>query len=74
MSRQFAYSNHMPCPQCGASVATDERDDHTCDPERQVEYELFQLREEMACFDASLTDWLQTPEGLFAQWLAERDR
>jgi hypothetical protein len=74
MSRQFAYSSHMPCPHCGASVAANELDEHTCDPERQVEYQLFQLREEVAGFDVALTDWLGTPEGRFAQWLAERDR
>jgi hypothetical protein len=64
----------MPCPECGASVAMGELEAHTCDPERMVEYQLFQLRGEVAAFDGLLADWLDSPDGLFAQWLAERDR
>jgi hypothetical protein len=64
----------MPCPQCGASVAASELDDHTCDPERQVEYQLFQLRDDVAAFDEALSAYLESPSGRFAQWLAERDR
>jgi hypothetical protein len=74
MSRPFAHSSHMPCPECGASVAAGELDTHTCDPERQVEYQLFQLRGDVAAFDGELSAYLSSPEGRFAQWLAERER
>ncbi|MGH3118546.1 MAG: hypothetical protein ACRDQ2_15825 [Gaiellales bacterium] len=74
MSRPFAYSSHMPCPECGASVAAGELDSHTCDPDRQVEYQLFQLSDEVASFGAALAAYLDSPDGRFAQWLAERDR
>jgi hypothetical protein len=70
----FAHSSYMPCPECGASVAAGEMDEHSCDPERHVEYQLFQLRGEMIGFDVALSDWLDSPHGRFAQWLAERGR
>jgi hypothetical protein len=70
----FFTSQHMPCADCGASVHVSERSRHTCDPERRLEYHLFQLREEMAGFDAGLSGFLDSPQGRFAQWLAERER
>ena len=74
MSSAFAHSHHTPCTECGASLAADERDDHVCDPERRLEYRLFQLRDEVAGFDDGLRDYLESPQGRFDQWLAERDR
>ncbi len=73
MSSFFA-SRHMPCAECGASVARSERDAHVCDPERLLDYRLFQLREEVAGFDDVLRGYLDSPQGRFAQWLAERER
>lgn len=73
MSTFFA-SHHMPCEECGASVHVAATDDHECDPSRLVEYRLFQLRDEVAGFDAGLSDFLRSPQGCFAQWLAERER
>ncbi|HEU0304896.1 MAG TPA: hypothetical protein VFR32_09985 [Gaiellaceae bacterium] len=64
----------MPCPECGASLAAGELDSHRCDPERQLEYQLFQLAAEVEGFDSALSAYLDSPEGRFAQWLAERDR
>jgi len=74
MSSSFVHSNHMPCTECGASVAASERDAHVCDPERLLEYRMFQLREEVAGFDDVLRGYLDSPQGRFAQWLAERER
>ena len=70
----FFTSQHMPCVECGASVDSNEREVHTCDPERRLEYRLFQLRSEVSSFDDNLTDYLESPQGRFAQWLAERER
>ena len=70
----FFTSHHMPCPDCGGSVPEPEREEHTCDPLRQLEYRVLQLREEVAAFDASLGTYLESPHGRFAQWLAERER
>jgi hypothetical protein len=70
----FFISQHMPCAECGASVRSGERERHTCDPERRLEYRIFQLRGEVATFDDGLSDFLDSPQGRFAQWLAERER
>jgi hypothetical protein len=70
----FFSSHHMPCAECGASVPESERDEHTCDPARLLEFRLLQLGDEVQAFDDSLRDYLSSPEGRFAQWLAERDR
>ena len=70
----FFESAFMPCAECGASVRAGERERHTCDPERRLEYRIFQMRDEVAGLDLSLGAYLETPEGKFAQWLAERER
>jgi hypothetical protein len=74
MSAFFVQSSHMPCSECGASVAHAERAEHTCDPKRLLEYRLFQLRDEVATFEEGLRGYLDSPRGRFAQWLAERER
>ena len=70
----FFTSQYMPCAECGASVHSNERSSHRCDPERRLEYHLFQLRDEVSGFDERLTGFLDSPHGRFAQWLAERER
>ena len=50
------------------------RDEHSCDPERKLDYVMFQLREEVASFDEVLHEYLGSAKGRFAQWVAERDR
>ena len=74
MSTYFTHPSHMPCPECGASVARDEADLHECDAERLIDYRMFQLREEVTAFDAALRAYLDSPQGRFDQWLAERER
>ena len=70
----FFTSQHMPCTECGASVRVTERGSHTCDPERRLEYRLFQLRDEVAGLDDEVSGYLDSPHGRVEQWLAERDR
>jgi hypothetical protein len=74
MSGFFVQSSHMPCADCGASVAHGDRETHECDPRRQLEYRMFQLRDEVAGFEDGLRGYLDSPGGRFAQWLAERER
>jgi hypothetical protein len=62
----------MPCEHCGASVARG--DEHACDHERRLEFQLFALREEVAAFEEQLGAWLRTPEGAFACFYAARTR
>lgn len=70
----FFASHHMPCDECGASVHVADADEHACEASRLLEYRLFLLRDEVAGFDAGLSDYLGSPQGRFEQWLAERDR
>lgn len=70
----FANSSHMPCPECGASVAAAKRGEHVCDPERLLDYRMFQLRDEVAGFESALRGWLESAHGRFEQWCAERER
>jgi hypothetical protein len=74
MSAFFAHASFMPCTECGISVASAERDEHVCDPERLLDYRMFQLREEVAGLEVGLRGFLDSPHGRFAQWLAERER
>jgi hypothetical protein len=70
----FPQSSHMPCAECGASVERAAAAAHVCDLERVLDFRLFQLREEIAAFDAQLAAWLVTARGRFSAWIAERDR
>jgi len=74
MSGFFVESSHMPCAECGASVPVAERETHACDPQRLLAYRLFQLRDEVAGLEDGLRGYLDSPQGRFAQWLAERER
>jgi hypothetical protein len=64
----------MPCPNCGASVARGDDDQHVCDPEQRTRYETFRVMLELERFDGELTTWLLTPAGRFAMFYAERGR
>lgn len=64
----------MPCPDCGASLERLERAHHVCERERWLDYQLFQLREELAAYDTQLGAYLDSPQGRFELWYAARRR
>ncbi len=70
----FAHSRYMPCPNCGASLAGEDRDEHTCDRERRLDYQMFQLRGEIGRFETDLAAYLDSPAGKFELWYAENRR
>lgn len=72
MPLAFPTLDHMPCPDCGASVAVDAT--HVCDAERQLDFRLVELGPDIARFDDDLACWLETPAGRFARFIAEHDR
>ena len=74
MFGSFLQPQFMPCPECGASVPTAEMDTHECSPPRRLEYQLFQLRAEIASFELQLAAYLASPRGRFETFYAERDR
>jgi hypothetical protein len=66
--------SHMPCPECGASVARHTTADHVCEPDRLLDYALFQLRDEIARFEDDLRSYLNSARGRFELWYAARQR
>jgi hypothetical protein len=70
MSTFFERSSHMPCSECGASIPERERDGHVCDPERLLDFRMFQLRDEIVTFEDDLRSYLESSQGRLAQWYA----
>ena len=64
----------MPCAACGASVAVAEEAEHVCNPDRRVDFELFQLRAEISGLGSEIEDYFSSTHGRFEQWYAEHDR
>ena len=60
----------MPCADCGESVDRAAPSAHTCDPHRRLWFQMFGLRHEIAAFEISLREHLDTPRGRFETWLA----
>ena len=44
MFPSLPHPRHMPCPECGESVALEACEPHACDEERWTTFQLFQLR------------------------------
>ncbi len=65
---------HMPCEDCGTSVPVRGGDVHVCSEQRRLDYRVFQLRAERAAFEDQLAAYLESPQGLFERWYAERER
>lgn len=74
MFGSFPQSRYMPCTDCGTSLDRTASAPHVCDREQVLDFRLFQLRNEIAAFDAQLGEWLTSARGRFAAWLAEHDR
>jgi hypothetical protein len=47
---------------------------HVCHDERRLDYQVAGLRERIEGLEQDLADWLETPHGRFAAWLAKRMR
>ena len=74
MFRSLPEPRYMPCADCGASLAREEREAHECERERRIEFQLFERRHELAAFEAQLAAYLDSAQGRFAVWDAERRR
>jgi len=70
----FAHSKYMPCPECGASLAGEDEDEHVCDGQRRLDFQMFRMRGRIARFELDLGEFLDSPEGRFESWYAERQR
>src|SRR5439155_8940151 len=65
---------YMPCEECGASLRVGARDEHVCSEERRLAYRVLQIRAELAAFEDQFAAYLDSPQGRFDLWYAERDR
>ena len=76
MFPSLPHPRHMPCPECGESIAVEAEthETHACDEERWATYQLFQLRDEVAQLDVQLARYLDSPHGRFELWDAARRR
>ncbi len=70
----FPQPQYIACSECGACVPRAEADEHVCDRERWLDYQLVRLRPEIARFEDDLVEWLHTDEGRFERYYAERSR
>jgi hypothetical protein len=70
----FAHSRYLPCPECGASLAGEDPDAHTCEPERRTEFQMFRMRGEVALLEQEVAEYLSSPQGRFEAWYAEHRR
>ena len=67
-------SRFMPCTDCGHSLERTEQASHVCERERWLDYQLFQLHDELAAFETQLGAYLASPKGCFEIWYATRGR
>jgi hypothetical protein len=47
---------------------------HACNPDRRLDFELFQLRAEISGLGAAIEEYLSSAKGRFEQWCAEHER
>ncbi len=74
MALPFPEPRHLPCSDCGAAVERSKRDEHACDREQLVGYQIFQLRDEIDALEAEVAVYFGSARGRFDLWCAERDR
>ena len=74
MSASFSHPPFMPCSECGASVAVAQETQHVCNPERRIDFELFQLRADVSALGDEIGEYLASAQGRFEQWYADYER
>jgi hypothetical protein len=74
MGIRFPQPRYMPCSDCGAAVERASTDEHVCDRARLIDYQMFQLRDEVAAVEGEVGAYFDSPKGRFELWWAERER
>jgi hypothetical protein len=74
MGIPFPQPRYLPCSKCGTAVERSKHDEHVCTRKHRLDYEMFQLRDELAALDHEMAHYLDSPHGRFELWAAERDR
>ena len=70
----FPQPQYIACAECGACVPRWEADEHECDQERWLDYQLVRLRPDIARFETDFRTWTETPAGRFELYYAEYRR
>jgi hypothetical protein len=70
----FPQPQYIACSECGACIPRAESDEHVCDRERWIDYQLVRLRPDIARFESDFRGWLTTTAGRFELFYAERSR
>jgi hypothetical protein len=70
----FPQPQYIACSECGACVPRWEAEEHTCDEDRWLDYQIVRLRPDIARFETAFREWLVTDEGQFELYYAERRR
>jgi hypothetical protein len=65
-------SRFMPCPDCGESLERSTAALHRCAKDRELDYQMFRLRNEVDAFEERLDAYLSSSAGRFEVWLAAR--
>ncbi|HJR38012.1 MAG TPA: hypothetical protein VJ819_06475 [Nocardioidaceae bacterium] len=65
-------SRFMPCPDCGESLERSTAALHRCAKDRELDYQMFRLRNEVDAFEERLDAYLSSSTGRFEVWLAAR--
>ncbi len=65
---------YLPCRECGALLSSEQRSRHVCSPQDSVVHQVTKARVQLAVFENEIAEFLETPEGKFALFLAERQR
>lgn len=65
---------HVLCRECGENVPQSRVADHECDRDRWVSFQVAQARADIERIDTELAGYLETAQGRFALWYAERTR
>jgi hypothetical protein len=64
----------MPCPECGVPVPAERFADHECRYEQWVDHQVARAKDELSRIESEVASYLETAEGRFAAWYAERTR
>ena len=65
---------YLPCSDCGALLSSEQRSRHACSPDDAVVHQVTKARVQLTVFEDELARFLETAEGRFAAFLAERQR
>jgi hypothetical protein len=74
MALPFPHPRYLPCSDCGAAIEQSRSEEHVCERERLLDFQMFQLRDAVDAVEGEVAAYLDSPRGRFVLWCAERNR